>query len=86
MIYYTIIIINSSFDPVDGKTLQHLVDTQFSLKWTKIKYEPMMKISDLIIYTVLVTTDAKSLYACSFCSMLATSPLVSTEARIGLLK
>lgn len=31
----------------------------------------------------MTTTDV---YACSFCSMLATRPLVSTEARSGLLK
>lgn len=45
-----------------------------------------MKISDLIIYIMLITTHVKSLYACSFCSMLATRPLVSTGARSGLLK
>lgn len=37
-----------------------------------------------IIVIVLITTDL--IYACSFCSMLATRPLVSTRARIGLLK
>lgn len=45
-----------------------------------------MEISDRIIVMVLITTDLLSFYACSFCSMLATRPLVSTGARRGLVK
>lgn len=35
---------------------------------------------------MLPVTTTTGVYACSFCSMLATRPLVSTGARSGLLK
>lgn len=37
-------------------------------------------------FIVLFTPDLVSFYACSFCSILATKPLVSTWDRSGLVK
>lgn len=61
-----------------GKHYRLLVEIQLPVKWSKIKMK--------IIFVVLITTHLTSVYACSFCSMLATRPLVSTAARSGLLK
>lgn len=82
MNYYIIIMHHYLWSsPLNGKTLQSLVEIQFPVKRSKMK----RRWKPLIIFIVLITR-LMSFYACSFCSMLATRPLVSTGARIGLVK